>query len=110
MDRIVTVEKLHGKWQEIQAGKSKAVLLDVRTPAEYESGRIPGARNIPSDRPALVREYWPDPETEIWLYCRTQRRSMDFASYLYRNGYRNVYVMEGGILGWAEKGYPLSKP
>jgi 3-mercaptopyruvate sulfurtransferase SseA len=30
-----------------------------------------------------------------------------FTSFLYRYGYKNVYLVQGGIAGWAEKGYPL---
>lgn len=105
-DRFVAVDDFYKKWQEIQNGKSNAVLLDVRTPKEYESGRIPGSKNIPSDHPSLVLERWPDRDAEILVYCRTQRRATEVASFLYRHGYLNVYVLEGGILGWMKKGYP----
>ncbi|MCL1926775.1 MAG: rhodanese-like domain-containing protein, partial [Syntrophorhabdaceae bacterium] len=63
-------------------------------------------KNIPSDQPSLILERWPDRDTEILVYCRTQRRATEVASFLYRHGYRNVYVLEGGILGWMKKGYP----
>lgn len=103
----VSVEDLHGKWQEVREKKSKAVLLDVRTPEEFAGGHVPGAINVPSGDPSLVPKTWPDPETEIWAYCRTQRRSAAFASALRNSGYRNVHVVHGGITAWAEKGYPL---
>ena len=50
---------------------------------------------------------WPDPNTEIWVFCRTKHRATYFSSFLYRYGYKNVYLVDGGIAGWAEKGYPL---
>jgi 3-mercaptopyruvate sulfurtransferase SseA len=54
-----------------------------------------------------VPKTWPDPNTEIWVFCRTKQRATYFSSFLYRYGYKNVYVVDGGIAAWAEKGYPL---
>jgi rhodanese-related sulfurtransferase len=108
-ERIVSVDDLYGEWQEVREKKSRAVLLDVRTPEEFASGHVPGAINIPSGNPSLVSNMWPDPETEIWVYCRTQRRSASFAFSLRTRGYRNIYVVDGGITTWAEKGYPIDR-
>lgn len=46
-------------------------------------------------------------EKEIWVYCRTKHRATYFSSFLYRYGYKNVYLVDGGIAAWAGKGYPL---
>ena len=108
-DRIIAAKDFYEKWQEIQNGKDNAVLLDVRTPREYESGHISGSKNVSSDHPSLVLEHWPDRNMEILVYCRTHHRAMGVASFLYRHGYRNIYVLENGILGWAKNGYPLNK-
>ncbi|MCI5224257.1 MAG: hypothetical protein D3924_16690, partial [Candidatus Electrothrix sp. AR4] len=40
--------------------------------------------------------------------CRTQQRASYFVGLLYKYGYTNVYLAEGGIKAWAEKGYPLA--
>ena len=106
-DRIVTVDDLHKKWQEVQAKKSNAVILDIRTGAEFHAGHLRDANNIDSGNPYLVPKTWPDPNTEIWVFCRSQHRATYFVSFLYRYGYKNVYLVHGGIAGWAEKGYPL---
>ena len=106
---IASVDDLYKEWQEVREKKSKAVLLDVRTPEEFESGHVPGAINIPSGNPLLATKRWPDPETEIWVYCRTQGRSASFASNLRKSGYRNIHAVEGGITAWAEKGYPIDR-
>ena len=105
--RVVSVDDLYGKWREVREKKSEAVLLDVRTPEEFAGGHVPGAINVPSGDPSLVPEMWPDPETEIWVYCGTQRRSTSVASFLGKRGYRNSSVVHGGIIAWKEKGYPL---
>ncbi|MGV6825583.1 MAG: rhodanese-like domain-containing protein [bacterium] len=106
-DRIVTVDDLYKKWQEVQEKKSNAVILDIRTGAEFYAGHLKDANNIDSGNPYLVPKTWPDPDTEIWVFCRSQHRATYFTSFLYRYGYKNVYLVHGGIAEWAEKGYPL---
>ncbi|HZM36156.1 MAG TPA: rhodanese-like domain-containing protein [Burkholderiales bacterium] len=106
-NRIVSVDDLYRKWQEVQAKKSNAVILDIRTFDEFDNGHLLGANNIDSGHPYLVPATWPDPNTEIWVFCRTKHRATYFSSFLYRYGYKNVYLVDGGIAGWAEKGYPL---
>ena len=41
-DRIKTVADLHKVWMDVQAGKSKAILIDVRTHPEFDAGHIEG--------------------------------------------------------------------
>ena len=106
-DRIVTVEDLHKKWKQIQNKKSNAVILDIRTGAEFHAGHLRDSNNIDSGNPYLVPKFWPEPDTEIWIFCRSQHRATYFVSSLYRYGYKNVYLVHGGIAAWAEKSYPL---
>jgi rhodanese-related sulfurtransferase len=106
-DRVASVDDLYKKWQAVQAKQSKAVILDIRTGAEFYAGHLLGSNNIDSGNPYLVPKNWPDPNTEIWVFCRTKHRGTYFSSFLYRYGYKNVYLVDGGIAGWAEKGYPL---
>jgi len=106
-DRIVSVDDLYKKWQEIQEKKSTAVILDIRTYAEFYAGHLLGSNNIDSGVPYIVPKTWLDANTEIWVFCRTKHRATYFSSFLYWYGYKNVYVVDGGIAAWAEKGYPL---
>lgn len=106
-DRIKTVNDLYQKWREVQAGKSKAVLIDLRTEAEFVSGHIKDSNNIDSGHAYTMPDKWTDPQTEMWIYCRTAHRATYFVGTLYQYGYNNVYLVDNGIAGWAEKGYPL---
>ena len=106
-DRVASVDDLYKKWQAVQEKKSDAVILDIRTGAEFYAGHLLNANNIDSGNPYLVPKNWPDQNTEIWIFCRSQHRATYFTSFLYRYGYKNVYLVKGGIAGWAEKGYPL---
>ena len=55
--------------------KPNAVLIDVRSEAEYRSGFIAGAVNIPHTEIAeKISSVAPDQSTPLYLYCRSGRR------------------------------------
>lgn len=94
------------------------VLVDIREPAEFSRGHIPGAILIPRGLlefeivPALLRAHVDEePEDcEIVLYCGTGGRSALAAKSLDDMGFRNVSSMDGGIVAWAEARFPLDVP
>lgn len=70
--------------------------IDVRTAAEYESGHLPGARNIEFDRiGALIAAVTQDRDRAIVLYCKSGRRSGFAKQTLLELGYRNVHNAGG---------------
>ena len=86
------------------------VIVDVRTPEEYETGYIEGAMNIcvTCDAQELLDNL--EPYDEILLYCRTGRRSATAVQILIDNGYQSVYNMLGGITAWIDAGYTVVLP
>ena len=55
------------------------VVLDVRTPAEYADGHIPGAINIPREELATrVSELASARDSDIIVYCKTGPRATEF--------------------------------
>ncbi len=76
--------------------EEKAVLLDVRTPQEYQSGHIPGSKNIPLDRLQKASGVIKDKDTAVYVYWQSGGRSRAAASALKQMGYRNV-TDYGGI-------------
>ena len=67
-----------------------AVLLDVRTPREYQEGHLPGAINIPVDQvTARAAEIGP-PATAVVVYCLSGGRSARAASALKQLGFERV--------------------
>lgn len=73
-----------------------AVLLDVRTPSEYQSGHLAGARNIPYDQVVNMRAALPqDIQTPIAVYCRGGRRAAEAIVILKQIGYQNLYNLGG---------------
>lgn len=95
------ITRLFGK-KDINAGmmqyhqETRAVLLDVRTPAEHLERRIPGSINLPLDEIGMIKFKVTDLNTPIYLYCRSGNRSRSALGILQKLGYTNVYDI-GGI-------------
>ena len=86
---------------DLRAGDQPPVLLDVRTPAEFESEHIDGAVNIPLDTlqqdPARVAAELPAPAV---LVCRSGARAGQAHEALEGAGATAVRPLEGGMLAW----------
>jgi rhodanese-related sulfurtransferase len=85
------------------------LLLDVRTPAEYERFHIEGAYHIPV--PDLRQRYRElDTDSTIIVMCSTGRRSSMAASILNQHGFRNIFNAAGGMTGYHAAGYSQQCP
>src|SRR5689334_4337648 len=85
-------------------------VIDVREESEYAAGHIPGAVHL--GKGIIERDVegkYPDKSTELLLYCGGGFRSALAADNLQKMGYTNVISVDGGMRGWREKGYPLTK-
>jgi phage shock protein E len=82
----------------IREGKPAYLLIDVRTPAEYESGHIPTALNIPVDEIG-TRPPAGDKDALIIVYCRSGNRSAAARKILLDLGYTNI-VDFGSVSRW----------
>ena len=88
----------------------KFLLVDVREESEWAKDHLPGAIHL--GRGILERDIEarvPDTKTPMVLYCGGGFRSALAADNLRKMGYKNVLSMDGGIRGWREKGFPLTK-
>jgi len=75
------------------------VLLDVRTPKEYQRKRIPGSTLIPLGvLPGKLEELPRD--KEIITFCAVSLRGYEASLILRHAGFQNVKVMDGGIQCW----------
>ena len=77
--------------------KEEAVVIDVRTHDEYDTGHIDGSVNIPVDTISTVTY---DKDTVIIVYCASGMRSANAAKTLIDLGYTNVYNLDGGLINW----------
>ena len=91
----------------IDAGKN-FVLLDVRTSEEFNAGHLPKGTNIPRGTlEFLIGKFYPNKDTEIVLYCRTDARAALSTNTLKEMGYTNVKNLKGGFKAWGEAGYSI---
>lgn len=76
-----------------------ALIIDVRTPAEYNSMHIESAVNIPSNSFMYMTNLLPkDKNANILVYCLSGSRARNVALYMENLGYKNVYMWDGGSL------------
>jgi rhodanese-related sulfurtransferase len=98
---------------ELQAkldGPTPPVLVEALPAGSYESGHLPGARNLPHDRvDELAPSVLPDKDAEVVVYCANGpcHNSGIAARRLEQLGYRHVYDYELGKQDWVEAGLPL---
>jgi rhodanese-related sulfurtransferase len=95
--------------QKLDSGEN-FMLVDVREESEFAKDHLPGAIHlgkgvIERDIEARV----PDLNTPLVLYCGGGFRSALAADNLQKMGYTNVISMDGGVRGWREKKYPMTR-
>jgi rhodanese-related sulfurtransferase len=85
-----------------------ALVLDVREPSEFDSGHLPGARQIPLG--SLERELQSLPkERPAMVYCGHGERASTAASLLERAGVAEIANIDGGTQSWEAAGFPVEK-
>jgi phage shock protein E len=98
------IRPLQYQSQFVESGEPH-LLVDVRTPQEFNSGYIEGAVNIPLQSLAQRMNEIPQDQPVV-LYCRSGNRSATAAQLLARAGYDQVYDL-GGVIDWQSQGLPL---
>ncbi|MBS4051864.1 MAG: rhodanese-like domain-containing protein [Methylomonas sp.] len=88
-----------------------SLILDVREPAEYAAGHLPGAINIPRGvlefKIDATPEFQGKQQESIVVYCQTGGRSALAALALNQLGYTQAVSLAGGFKAWSESGLPL---
>ncbi len=85
-------------------------LIDVRTPAEFETAHIPGAYNVPLD---LLREHRDEIarhlDEDVVLICKAGGRAAQADETLRRAGLTNVHVLDGGMTAWESRSFNVKR-
>jgi len=88
--------------------ESGVVILDVRTPEEFEAGHIEGALLIDYNNPTFpskVAEL--DRTPKYAVYCRSGKRSLGAIAIMSELGFGEIHHLEEGILSWVWNGQPV---
>lgn len=105
-----TIKNLSGKEAAEILKDTSIFILDVRTPAEFQEGRIPGAVLIPvyelADRVNELEAYKNKP---LFVYCRSGNRSIVAIQILTKQGFTKLLHLNKGIKSWMAEGLPLEQ-
>lgn len=93
---------------EQQMKESSSQIVDVRTPEEFEEGHITNAVNMNVTGDDFEKQIESlDKEKPVMVYCKSGGRSARAASILKDKGFKNVYDLDGGIIGWSKANKPI---
>lgn len=92
------------------ARNPKAVLLDVREESEWQAGHAEQAVHL--GKGVLERDLerlYPEPATELLMYCGGGYRSALTCQAAQKMGYTNVFSIAGGYRSLVEAGWPMTR-
>lgn len=98
------------EWIDMTSSNPNRQILDVRTPDEFGSGHIEGARNLDIFHPDFSHwlESW-NRDDLILVYCRSGNRSRSAITTMKGMGFTRIYHLTHGIQGWIRSGFPIQE-
>jgi len=85
-----------------------ALVVDVREPAEYAAGHVPGALSIPQADLALHLDEIPH-DRDVLVVCEGGTRSLRAAKFLRQTGFARITNLVGGTSAWRRAGLPIER-
>ena len=95
--RVIDMEEIRSKLV-----RGDAILLDVRSQAEWNEEHAMGAVHIPVDNVASDYKTKLDPELPVYIYCGTGKRASVAKSFLETSGFNAINI--GGLKDWKNAG------
>jgi len=93
----------------LRASPGAVRVLDVRTPAEFETAHIPGAYNVPVERVGEYADEIGDVDAPLVLVCRSGQRAGRARAILDEAGLRQLHVLAGGLETWMAAGRTVTR-
>ena len=96
-------------------GGPKVTVLDVRSPAEFQAGHIPGARLVPVDElnagnlADFVDAENIRADNPLYLTCHAGKRAEKAAQVLREAGVEHLALVQGGTEAWQKAGLPVNR-
>lgn len=96
--------------EALLASNQDAKVIDVRTPAEFQTGHIPGATNVDFVADNFATELAKlDRKKTYIVHCAAGGRSTQSLAVFARLGFTSVQHLDGGLNGWIAAGKPVAK-
>ena len=94
-------------WKTNKESNSKNICLDVRTQEEFIEGYIDNSINIDFYKSMEFMKFLDkcSKDENYYVYCRSGKRSYAACEIMKDLGFKNVYNLESGYMGWVENGY-----
>jgi rhodanese-related sulfurtransferase len=90
--------------------RNKALVLDVRDPAEFAAGHIQGAKNIPvAELGNRLKEIEKFKDKAILVHCQRGMRAKTACGILRAQQFSQLHNLQGGLDTWIEAKMPLNK-
>jgi len=91
-------------FQKRISSDEKAVIIDVRTPQEFNEGHIQNSVLIDIYNPNFqINILALDKTKNYYIYCRSGKRSFHAGVFMLSEGFTSVQHLEEGIISWSEK-------
>jgi rhodanese-related sulfurtransferase len=105
------VKQLNPTELTLQVNRHDAVVVDIRTEAEFSKGHITGARHLPlADIEKLQLSGLEKHKAEpIILVCQAGMTAQKAAASLLKQGFSTVFVLQGGMGNWTGASLPVVK-
>ncbi len=95
-------------YEKLKADPS-GIILDVRTPEEFNGGAMQSALNVDYNGNAFESEVSKmDKSKTYFVYCLAGARSASAANWMRKSGFTHVFDLKGGILAWQKEGLPMN--
>ena len=108
-------QPLKEPFERVDAAKAKelydsktTVWIDVREPVEWSEGRVPGSTLVPLNSLLLSPRKYLNGDNVVF-YCAQGIRSAVACEVAAAVGLTTIYNLEGGIIDWVARGYPVEK-
>ncbi len=99
-DKMINLSET--EWVKLHDKSEESVIIDVRTDDEFSTGYIEGAVNIDfyMGNKFISEIDKLDKSKSYFIYCKSGARSGQTCELMKQKGFKKVYNLEGGILGW----------
>jgi rhodanese-related sulfurtransferase len=90
--------------------QGKTVVLDVRDPAQFATGHLRDAKNIPlKELPNRISELDKFKSKNVIVICQSGTQSAKATGQLKKAGFNEVVSLNGGLAAWQAQGLPVAK-